>query len=70
MKKLLANGSELYVNRAGRNLWTVDIFPTFHEDGTPVLKGEPVEPSYHRAYETEGEAVADAQSWAPWPIDD
>jgi hypothetical protein len=68
--KLLDDGSELYVHRAGDHLWTVDIFPAFHDDGTPVLKGEAVEPTYHAAYMTEAEALADADSWAPWPIDD
>jgi hypothetical protein len=68
-KLLLASGSELYINQAGRDLWTVDIFPAFHDDGTPVLKGEPVEPTYHAAYTSEAEAFSDANSWAPWPID-
>jgi hypothetical protein len=68
--KLLYDGSELWINRVGRlHLWTVDIFPSFHEDGSPVLVGEPVEPSYHAAYQTEAEALADADSWAPWPIE-
>jgi hypothetical protein len=44
MKVLLYGGSELCVNRMGR-IWTVDIFPSFHSDDTPVLKGEAVEPT-------------------------
>jgi len=69
MKVILHNGSELYVNRAGRQLWTVDIFPVFYEDGTPVLEGETVEPTYHAAYSgpyAEADAMANAASWATW----
>lgn len=69
MHLLLANGSALYVNRAGHQLWTVDIFPTFHADGTPVLAGESVEPTYHAAYSgpcAESDAKANAASWATW----
>jgi hypothetical protein len=69
MKLLLASGSELYVNQTGRGLWTVDIFPSFHDDGTPVLKDEPVEPTYHAAYSgpcAESDAKSDAASWATW----
>ena len=65
MKALLCDGSELCVNRIGR-IWTVDIFPMLHSDGTPVLKNEPVEPTYHAVYDSESEALADADSFCRW----
>jgi len=66
---ILADGSELFVNRCGtgsRALWIVDIFPIFYKDDTPVCKGETVEPDYHAAYSSESEALSDAASWRTW----
>ncbi len=65
MRKLLNEGSELYLNRCG-GLWVVDIFPTFRKDGTPYLVDECPEPTYHAAYDSLTAAWADVQSWRGW----
>jgi len=68
-KVTLYNGSELYANRHRNGDWSIDIFPVEYPDGTPVLRGDTVEPTYHAYYwgvDAEIDARADADSWAKW----
>jgi hypothetical protein len=57
-RRLLYNGGELFVNRLG-SVWSVDVWDADAPKGS--------EPVYHAAYDNETDALADAESWKPWP---
>ncbi len=57
-RKLLDNGGKCFVNKMGK-LFTVDVWDW---DAEPTS-----DPSYHAAYGTWDEAMADFETWKAWP---
>lgn len=57
-RKLLDNGGELFVNKMDSH-YSVDVFAWDYQSGD--------EPIYHAFYDNEADAMADAESWKPWP---
>lgn len=60
-RKQLLNGGELFINKMG-SLFTVDVWDL---DSAPGA-----EPVYHACYGGWDEAMADADLWAAWPINE